>query len=457
MSASAARLMIVNWRDLPRWDTKTARASASRLANPTFRPLGDFAEEATELVRPWEKPKAEWPVYGVNNEAGVVFSHDQLGESFNAPYKRIRKDWFFHNPTRANVGSLGRVPDVPEDAITSPEYQVWRVHGELLPRYVEILIQTPYFLEQIACHRVGAVKQRLFVRNLLEIPIPHVAEPVQRAIIAAWDASRLKKIAILEKIKQLRQRIETGFLAELGLSPLPKGMRSKVFSVQWKDFERWGVQPNQLAIGGEDISHAKYPIKEGWDCLAEVKHGCSASPSSCPTALEVLKISAATRGAFTPSERKYAVDVPRFRKEFDLRKGDVLMCRTNGSLSLVGMSALVEADKPNLIYPDKLIRVRCRPNILPAFFWKMTQMGFARSQLEAAARTAVGNYAIGSDDIWSLRFPLPPVPVQAEMVKRLEGELSELSTLAGEAATSAADSNSEVEAMIMGPDRRIGA
>jgi len=121
------RLFIVPWSKLPRWDVKTARAALFRMANVGFRPLGEFAEEVTEMVRPWDQPDHLWPVYGVTNQAGVVFSHQQRGDSFNAPYKRIVRDWFFHNPTRANVGSLGRVPDVPPDALTSPEYQVWRL------------------------------------------------------------------------------------------------------------------------------------------------------------------------------------------------------------------------------------------------------------------------------------------------------------------------------------------
>jgi hypothetical protein len=73
MNAIARPYMVVNWQDLPRWDLKTARASGFRLAHPDFRPLGEFAQEATELVRPWDEPEKEWPVYGVNNEAGVFF------------------------------------------------------------------------------------------------------------------------------------------------------------------------------------------------------------------------------------------------------------------------------------------------------------------------------------------------------------------------------------------------
>ncbi|MCY2951311.1 MAG: hypothetical protein NTU53_04950 [Planctomycetota bacterium] len=183
MDALSRHCVIARWRDLDSLDMKSARAALFRLDNPAFPPLGEFAEEATELVKPWEQPDKEWPVYGVNNKEGVVFSHLQKGKDFNAPYKRIRRDWFFHNPTRSSVGSLGIVPDVPADAITSPEYQVWRITKGLLPGYVAALIGTSFFVDLIQVHRVGAVKQRLYVENLLRIPIPVIAESTQRRIV----------------------------------------------------------------------------------------------------------------------------------------------------------------------------------------------------------------------------------------------------------------------------------
>jgi hypothetical protein len=134
-------MLTLCWSDLEQWDVKSARAASFRLDNPSFQPLSRYAEDATEMVKPWEEPEKEWPVYGVNNKEGVFFSHLQRGDEFNAPYKRIRENWFFHNPTRSSVGSLGIVPRVPEDAITSPEYQVWRLRSgsEWEPEFVAAL------------------------------------------------------------------------------------------------------------------------------------------------------------------------------------------------------------------------------------------------------------------------------------------------------------------------------
>jgi restriction endonuclease S subunit len=170
------------------WDVNAGRAAAFIAANKGFVRLGDFTEECTETVRPWETPDAEWPVYGVNNKEGVFLNSLQRGADFNAPYKRIEKDWFFHNPTRANVGSFGIVPEVPVDAITSPEYQVWRLKGGFLPAFVSLIIRTDYFLSLVAFNRMGGVKQRMYYANLADIRLPMVLLEEQQRIADEYTA-----------------------------------------------------------------------------------------------------------------------------------------------------------------------------------------------------------------------------------------------------------------------------
>lgn len=165
------------------WDFKSALAEQFRVEHPDFVPLSTFVEEATVLATPSSEPDKCWPMYGVSTRDGVFFSHRQLGKDFKAKAKRIREDWFFHNPTRANIGSIGRVPEVPEDAITSPEYQVWKPREGVDPAFIEVLVKSRLFLSLIEIHRVGAVKERLFVSNLLQIPVPNLSKKEQRAFI----------------------------------------------------------------------------------------------------------------------------------------------------------------------------------------------------------------------------------------------------------------------------------
>lgn len=176
--------------DLSRWDVPHPKAKFYRRSQQGLTFMHELAEDATELVHPGEAPDHEWPVYGVNNDVGVFFSHLQLGSEFNTAYRRIAPGWFFHNPTRSSVGSLGKVPsDVPTDAITSPEYQVWRVLPDVDADFIAALLATRFFVELIRLHRSGGVKQRLYVENLLEIGIPSLSDEVQRAMGAARRAA----------------------------------------------------------------------------------------------------------------------------------------------------------------------------------------------------------------------------------------------------------------------------
>jgi len=202
------RNLAVKWRDAQAWDMKSARAAAYRLACPSFLPMSSFAEEATQLVRPAGDPEKDWPVYGVNNTDGVFLNCHQKGSAFNAPYKRIRRDWFFHNPTRANVGSLGIVPEVPDDAITSPEYQVWRIKDHTPPGYVATLINTSFFLELVQFHRVGAVKQRLYVENLLRIPVPPIPRKKQDTLANKRATALLEITTAKTRAEKTRVEVE---------------------------------------------------------------------------------------------------------------------------------------------------------------------------------------------------------------------------------------------------------
>lgn len=208
--ATRSKVFLANYGNTQQWDVKAGRAAAFIKANPNFIRLGDYIEECTETVRPWDEPEKEWPIYGVNNKEGVFLSAMQIGKDFNAPYKKIEKGWFFHNPTRANVGSLGIVPEVPSDAITSPEYQVWRLKGGYLPDFMALLLRTDYFLALVAFNRVGGVKQRMYYANLAEIRLPEVPMEVQMhfaqrrqeilATIAAANGNLARRKIDIEKM-----------------------------------------------------------------------------------------------------------------------------------------------------------------------------------------------------------------------------------------------------------------
>lgn len=210
-----SKVFLANYENTLQWDVKAGRAAAFITANPEFIRLGDYTEECTETVRPWDESEKEWPIYGVNNKEGVFLSSMQVGKDFNAPYKKIEKDCFFHNPTRANVGSLGIVPEVPTDAITSPEYQVWRLKGGFLPDFMALMLRTDYFLALVAFNRVGGVKQRMYYANLAEIRLPKIPAEVQKNFAERRQEILVNIVAANGKLAQRKKDIEKMILGSL--------------------------------------------------------------------------------------------------------------------------------------------------------------------------------------------------------------------------------------------------
>ena len=444
--------IVVSWKDLPRWDFKTARAAAFRLSHPSFRPLGDFIEEATELVRPSEQPDKEWPVFGVTNKDGVVFSHYQKGFDFNAPYKRIKQDWFFHNPTRANVGSLGRVPAVPPDALTSPEYQVWRIQKGLLPEYVEILIQTSFFIELIDFHRVGAVKERLFTWNLMEIPIPVLSESKQLKVISRWQQNRVE-IAEAQRRKEMKEaEIPVLILAELGIPFRSEEKFPKAFSLLWKDLERWNV--NYLAritLGAADIRKAKYPLRLLGE-IAQVSYGIQKSPANRPgqNARPYLRVANVQRGELDLSEIKYFEVSSSELEVYRLQRGDLLVCEGN-SADLVGRPAIWNDEIPDCVHQNHILKVRVNPRYaLPEFVLEYMQTSPVRNYFRARAKFTTNLASINSNDLRELQIPLPSLELQRKILQEVKERRREIAREQKNIHCLASVLEEEIEEMILG-------
>ncbi|MFZ4484286.1 MAG: hypothetical protein ACOYOL_09950 [Chthoniobacterales bacterium] len=448
MSAAAHILPAWNWlrlarfRDFEQWDAKR-HFQAKQTYCTSVAVLGDHIEEFHKVVRPGKFPDQEFGILGVNNVVGIFDAYKAPGKKIKQSYQVVDDGCLAYNPYRVNVGSIGLKTKCHEHNLISSAYVVFKCRPTLLPEFLYLLFRSQGFNSIIRESTSGSVRQNLTFGLLsgMNVPLPNLEQ--QAKLVAAHRAAIVQAEAA-ETLAAECERKATQFLeTSLGLQPRAAKTRftaAKLYFARFASLERWG----ELFLGTASSSKSGYPIVSGRECLIEVKHGCSASPSAIATGLEVLKISAVTRGALNEQERKHIPDTPEIRNQFSLCSGDVLMCRTNGTLNYVGMSALVEADLPDLVYPDKVIRVRVNQRkLLPRFFWLVAQSSFVRTQIEQAARTTAGNYAIGGKDIWNFQFPLPPLPEQARIVvelDRLRAEARAARAAAAASRTSAAQS-----------------
>ncbi|XXT19211.1 restriction endonuclease subunit S [Sorangium sp. So ce429] len=81
----------------------------------------------------------------------------------------------------------------------------------------------------------------------------------------------------------------------------------------------------------------------------------------------VLKISAVTWGSFQPEENKALLPGDAPRPHETVRAGDVLISRAN-TTALVGAPVIVDSDYPDLMLPDKILRVLPAADLIDSKF-----------------------------------------------------------------------------------------
>jgi len=421
------------WREMERW--VPGGPAAMDVAFPLV-PIGDLLRHRREAVSESDFTGCQ-PI--TIHFDGSIDLRDRTEPFKGSMFAAYPGDVVFSKIDVRN-GAITIVPPGFSKVVVTSEYPVHVPDTKQVdPRYLALLLRSPNFLRLLKSAASGTSgRKRVDAENFGELEIPLPDPPEQTSLLDAYEnvlssARAIETEAVIEETRSIRD-----FEAALGLVP-PANLPRKLLQVaRYRDMNRWGHEAIlQQALRDRTLAHSQgsetEPVPLG--DFVEVTHGCSASPSDKPTALEVLKISACTRGFFRPTEKKYAPDRPELRKKFDLRKGDVLMCRVNGTLAYVGMSALVEEDMPNLIFPDKIIRVRITSdNLLPEFLWRLLQLPAMRTQIESVSRTAVGNHAIGSEDINDLQIAIPSKDKQIELTNSLQAARSKATALRAEAA-----------------------
>jgi type I restriction enzyme S subunit len=164
----------------------------------------------------------------------------------------------------------------------------------------------------------------------------------------------------------------------------------------------------------------------------------------------MLKLSALTPAGLDVRESKFVKVSDRVAQRFHIRKGDLLLCRSVGSHGHVAKCALVEEDRLDLLFPDIIIRVRFAENILPEFAREAIQTPLGRTFFQSNARTAVGMWKIGAEDIRNFPIPVPPLEVQRKIVDMVNEKRARIAEERKAAEERKGQATREVEEMILG-------
>lgn len=134
----------------------------------------------------------------------------------------------------------------------------------------------------------------------------------------------------------------------------------------------------------------------------------------------VLRLTALQPVGVDLSARKGGAWSEEEARRFLVAKGDYLIARGNGSIRLVGRGSLVRNYPDPIAFPNTAIRARPNEATLSTEYLDLVwNSRSVRLQIESMARTTVGIYKVNQKQLASVLIPVPSLPDQATISRKL--------------------------------------
>jgi type I restriction enzyme, S subunit len=306
---------------------------------------------------------------------------------------RTEADDIIVNKIWARNGSVAVVAEPLAGCYGSGEFPMFTPNRERLhPRWMHWLTKTRGFWSQCDEKSQGTSgKNRIRPERFLaiEVPLPPLAE--QRRVVA-----RIEELAgQIAEASGLREQ------ASKAATVLPLSTLGTYFRRLVEQFGKVRLQ--------DLLTDAGYGSSE--KCVAE----------RMDEATPVLRIPNVASERVSLNDLKFARLGVRDRERLMLFEGDVLVVRTNGSLDLVGRSAVVPRLDEDFAFASYMIRLRFdTERVTPEFAQRMLQHLRVAGALVDFARTTAGQYNVSLGRLRSAEIPLPPLAEQLCIVQRLQ-------------------------------------
>ena len=296
-------------------------------------------------------------------------------------YKVARKGDLVINSMNVIIGSVGISP---YDGYISPAYYSFVPRVNTCMGFIGYLCSTRKFQKAVRCYAKGIMEIRLRVSSydFLSMPIPLPPLPEQKKIVAYLDAEtgRIDKaIAAEEKMIALLQ-------------------------------ERREIVINE-AVGGGDFSRQEHKERKGWE-IAKVKYLFTVSRG------RVISRSELVDGGEYPvySSQTENNGCLGYINTFDY-EGEMLSWTTDGARA---GTVFHRSGRFNCTNVCGMLMPRNSRNNLRFLFYSVGCSAMRNR------RADILGYKVMSNEMANFPVPLPPLPEQEEIVKRLDAETGKI-------------------------------
>ncbi|HIF9242971.1 TPA: restriction endonuclease subunit S [Photobacterium damselae] len=170
-----------------------------------------------------------------------------------------------------------------------------------------------------------------------------------------------------------------------------------------------------------------FALPKGWEwcrfgqVFVDLKYGTSKKSDYKIDGVPVLRIPNIVGGRIDLKDLKYSAMSDKELSDLELKKGDLLLIRSNGSLGIVGRSTVVDTDLENTVYAGYLVRARMITNSMNSNYLKSALDSLdVRRQIEDPIRSTSGVKNVNSTEISNLLIPLAPKNEQLRINEKVE-------------------------------------
>lgn len=379
------------------------------------------------------------------------------GEVFAGQRQETKMDQFVAHPgdlvvskIRARQGSIGIVTPELGQVGVSIHYRALTPDADRIDlTYAWLALRSKYCRAQFLVATGGAMKGEISEDALLAINVPLPSLAVQRRIVARWRDAQKQIAAAKQRVEDLKAKSDAEFLKGLGFAFTPSGKLPKVFAVGWQDFDRWSVSFNQQTCASLNLETGKYPVVPLGSILEMVQYGTSEKANTEGKGTPVLRICNLKEGGLDLGDIKHVALPVKVRDSLLVRDGDMLIIRTSGSRDLVGTNAVFHSEA-EFVFASYLIRLRFDSRLADSDFVSFVlNSSLGRQQINAVSRQIMQSN-INSEELRDLQIPLPPLPVQRQLVERVTAARAEIARERAAADQLAQSIAAEVETLILG-------
>ena len=339
--------------------------------------------------------------FGIQDEYLKFVHPDQFDQWHPEDY--IREGDILWNST--GTGTIGRACLVSSEHLNPPKVidshvTVIRPDKEAIdPRYLFAWIRSTKVQNQILDLSSGSTNQiELNRTTVASTQIPFAPLHEQKRIASKLDV-------LLARVEACQGRLGR---ASLILKRFRQAVRDTATSGHLTEDWRENEELWQTSSLGSMLIDIRYGTSK--KSLYELQDG-----------VPVLRIPNIGEGKIDASDLKFGHFTKKEQENLALKEGDLLLIRSNGSVELIGKTAIVEPEFDGYLFAGYLIRLRADTSVVnPNYLSLFLSSSHARKYIERTARSTNGIYNINSQEVRAIQINLPPLEEQDEIIRRVE-------------------------------------